>query len=217
VILIAPTTQRTHDPEVLAARIALLEEENRWLKAQLFGRSSEKTAREQINPDQARLFNEIEALAESATLEPEKVTVPAYERTKRGRKKLSAALPRVEIIHDLSEADKLCPVDGTALERIGEETCEQLEIVPARIRVLRHIRYMDASPMARSSRRDDRQIRLQVYIRPVCADRSLRALMDFADPYLISLESSKLGWIFRFGGSRSDLLTITRCSPCATF
>jgi hypothetical protein len=48
-------------------------------------------------------------------------------------------------------------------------------------------------PMARSSRCDDRQIRLQVYIRPVCADRSLRALMDFADPRLISPESSKLG------------------------
>ena len=46
--------------------------------------------------------------------------------------------------------------------------------------------------MARSSRCDFRQIRLQVYIRPVCADRSLLALMDFADPRLISSKSSKL-------------------------
>jgi len=35
-------------------------------------------------------------------------------------------------------------------------------------------------------------MRLQVYIRPVCADRSLLGLMDFADPRLISPESSKL-------------------------
>src|SRR6266853_6543926 len=72
-------------------------------------------------------------------------------------------------------------------------------------------------PMARIIRCDDRQIRLQVYIRPVCADRSLRALMDFADPRLISPKSSKLDQSFRLGGSRSDLFAITRGSPCATF
>jgi ribosome modulation factor len=47
-------------------RNRLLEEENRWLKAQLFGRSSEKTPREQINPDQAWLFNQAESLAHAA-------------------------------------------------------------------------------------------------------------------------------------------------------
>ena len=63
------TLQRM-DPEALAAhvaaleahsrtheeRIGLLEEENRWLKAQLFGRSSEKSAIEDISPDQTWLF-----------------------------------------------------------------------------------------------------------------------------------------------------------------
>jgi hypothetical protein len=42
-------------------RIELLEEENRWLKTQLFGRSSEKTPADERNPDQAWLFNEAEA------------------------------------------------------------------------------------------------------------------------------------------------------------
>ena len=48
------------------ARIGLLEEENRWLKAQLFGRSSEKRTAEDVSPDQARLFNDVEALATAA-------------------------------------------------------------------------------------------------------------------------------------------------------
>ena len=39
--------------EAREERIKLLEEENRWLKAQLFGRSSEKTAAEEISPEQA--------------------------------------------------------------------------------------------------------------------------------------------------------------------
>jgi len=57
-------------------RIELLEEENRWLKAQLFGRSSEKSAAEEINPEQAWLFNEAEALARAAESAPQSITIP---------------------------------------------------------------------------------------------------------------------------------------------
>ncbi len=134
----------------LDERNRLLEEENRWLKAQLFGRSSEKTPIEDRNPDQGWLFNEIEVLAATATDTPETITIPAYDRAKRGRRKLSADLPRVEVVHDLSEADKVCPADGTTLERIGEETAEQLEVIPAQIRVIRHIRPKYACPCCRS-------------------------------------------------------------------
>jgi len=55
------------------------------------------------------------------------------------------------------------------------------------------------------------RLRLQIYIRPVYADRSLRALMDFADPPLIYPKDSKSEETFRFSGSRSDLSAITRC------
>ena len=58
-------------------RIGLLEEENRWLKAQLLGRSSEKTPDEDINPEQAWLFNEAEALAKAAESAPVSVTIPS--------------------------------------------------------------------------------------------------------------------------------------------
>jgi transposase len=150
VIATAPTTLRATDVETLVARVALLEEENGWLKAQLFGRSSEKAVGTETHPNQAWLFNEIEVLAASAKDEPGKVIVPAHQRARRGRKKLSAALPRVEILHDLSETDKVCPADGTVLERIGEETSEQLEFVPAQVRVLRHIRPKYVCPCCRS-------------------------------------------------------------------
>jgi len=131
-------------------RVQLLEEENRWLKAQLFGRSSEKMPAEDRSPDQAWLFNEIEATAAATPDAPETITIPAYERAKRGRKKLAADLPRVEVVHDLSDADKICPTDGTALERIGEETSEQLEFIPAKVRVLKHIRPKYACPCCHS-------------------------------------------------------------------
>lgn len=127
-------------------RIALLEEENRWLKGQLFGRSSEKSPPEDLSPDQGWLFNEAEALARAAESAPQSITIPAHERGRGGRKKLSAAIPRVEVLHDLSAEEKVCAADGTALVRIGEEVSEQLDFKPAVVRVIRHIRPKYACP-----------------------------------------------------------------------
>lgn len=150
----APALLKTTDAEGLVARLAarearigLLEEENRWLKAQLFGRSSEKSKVEDISPDQARLFNEVEALATETA--PPSVTIPTHERRPRGRKKLAAELPRVDVVHDLPDSEKVCATDGTALVRIGEETAEQLDYQPATLRVLRHIRPKYACPCCR--------------------------------------------------------------------
>jgi transposase len=130
-------------------RVRLLEEENRWLKTQLFGRSSEKTPPEEINPDQRWLFNEAEALAKAAEAATASLTIPAYERRKRGRKKLPAELPRVEVVHDLPDSEKVCAADGSALVRIGEEISEQLDFKPAQVRVIRNIRPKYACPGCR--------------------------------------------------------------------
>jgi transposase len=135
--------------EAREERIKLLEEENRWLKAQLFGRSSEKTPAAEVSPDQQRLFNEAETLAQAAQSAPEKILIPAHERKKRGRKRLSPELPRVEVLHDLADHEKVCAKDGTALERIGEEISEQLDYQPAQARVIRHIRPKYSCPCCR--------------------------------------------------------------------
>ena len=46
----------------------------------------------------------------------------------------------------MAEADKVCPHDGSALRLIGTEASEQLDIVPAQIKVLRHLRRKYACP-----------------------------------------------------------------------
>jgi transposase len=144
---ISPTA--SIDPQALLARIELLEQENRWLKAQLFGRTSEKTPLAQRNPDQRGLFDEAEALAQ-AEVTTSRVRVPAHERHRGGRKPLPANLPRTEVIHDLPEEQKICASDGTKLTRIGEETSEQLEFKPAQARVIRHIRPKYACPCCKT-------------------------------------------------------------------
>lgn len=54
------------------------------------------------------------------------------------RKPLPAHLPRDVQMHIPSSCD--CPQCGSALQRIGEDVAEQLEYIPARFKVIRHIR-----------------------------------------------------------------------------
>jgi transposase len=59
---------------------------------------------------------------------------------RRGKcKPLPADLPRIEVIHELPEHELTC-VCGYRKHAIGEETSEQLKIVPMQIRVIKHIR-----------------------------------------------------------------------------
>lgn len=68
----------------------------------------------------------------------EKVEVLAHSRMKTGRKLLPEEFPRVEVIHDLSEEEKVCAC-GAHLTRIGKVVSEKLDIIPTDIRVIRHI------------------------------------------------------------------------------
>ena len=124
----------TRENEGLKARVLTLQEQLNLALARRYAASSEK-----ISPDQYRLFDEAETDTE-AEPEDDEVIVPAHTRKKRGRKKLPETLPRLDVVHELSGGDLVCPHDGATLAEIGEVTSEQLDIIPARIQVIRHIR-----------------------------------------------------------------------------
>lgn len=122
-------------------QILQLREENTLLRQRLFGRKSEQTP-DAATP-QLALFNEAESLAEPLAEAVdadavEEAVVPSTQR--RGKRKpLPAELPRVEVIHELSEHQLTCEC-GCRKHVSGEEVSEQLEIVPMQIRVIRHVR-----------------------------------------------------------------------------
>jgi transposase len=131
----------------LVERNTLLLEEVQWLKSQLFGRSSEKSTAD-VSPDQRMLFNEAEVLAAIAAADEKAGTqsVDAHERhAKPGRKAIPEKFPRKQVIHDIPESEKICPLDGTPLVRIGEEVSEQYEYTPPKLMVLQHVRPKYAS------------------------------------------------------------------------
>jgi len=127
-----------------SSRIVTLQEQLNLALARRFAARSEK-----LSPDQIRLFDEAEseALANGETEagaedadQDDDIDVPAHRRRRGTRKPLPESLPRVEIRHELPEDERCCPHDGRPLQAMGEVVSEQLDIVPATIQVLRHVR-----------------------------------------------------------------------------
>ena len=137
------------------ARIQALLEQIVLARHRQFGVSSE------VLPAQARLFDEADVLASTSTEGQDQVSLPvldsvehktttpaAPKKPARGKRApLPDELQRVDIIHDVAEAQRTCPC-GTPMIAIGEEVSEQLDIVPMQIRVLRHIRKRYGCPQS---------------------------------------------------------------------
>lgn len=123
-------------------QIDALHEEIAYWKDKLYGRKSEKYG--EFERTQMLLFNEAEDGA-IGVLSPEeqatyRIPVRGHHRRKRGvRKPLPASLPRVEVIHDIPQEEKVCDC-GAELLKCGEETKEELEFIPAKLYVVRHVR-----------------------------------------------------------------------------
>jgi transposase len=99
-----------------------------------FARSSESNVLQQ-----EMQFDEAEVVpAEELPKEDNTITV-TYTRNKPKRRTLPDNLPREVIEHDISEEDKLCAC-GCLKVRIGEEITEQLEVIPAKLSVIQHVR-----------------------------------------------------------------------------
>ncbi|MHB8456003.1 MAG: IS66 family transposase [Acidiferrobacterales bacterium] len=122
----------------LQTRVTILQEQLNLALARRYAARSE-----QGSPDQVRLFDEAEVDTTTAQRDvsvAEGVRIAAHTRQKRGRKALPDRLPRVEVRHELPASERYCDRDGAPLTAIGTVVSEQLDIVPAQIRVLRHIR-----------------------------------------------------------------------------
>jgi transposase len=123
-----------HLVERLTEDNRILQEKVNYLLQQRFGAKTES-----VNPNQLSLFDILERppIVES---EPELIDIPQHKRTRKGRSIPSKALPRVIVEHDLTDAEKQCHC-GACLNRIGEETSEQYDVIPAKFQVIRNVRF----------------------------------------------------------------------------
>jgi len=128
----------------LEVKVLTLQEQLNLAIARRYAASSEK-----ISPDQFRLFDEAEVddeiendgILSLLNEDDDATTVVEHTRKKKtGRKPLPDSLVRVDVVHTLSDDERICEHDGNVLNEMGEVISEQLDIIPAKIQVIRHIR-----------------------------------------------------------------------------
>jgi transposase len=110
-----------------------------------YGRSSEK-----MDPNQRLLFQDLidkaipEMPADDDTVDED--SLPTRRGQGHGRRRLPSDLPREKVIHDLPEEEKPCPCCGKLRHIIGKETHEQLDYIPAKVKVIEHVRLTYGCP-----------------------------------------------------------------------
>jgi transposase len=129
--------------QALENQISCYTEQIRLSKVKQFGRKSETI--DQLELTLSFTFDEMdeadrleEVKAEGVQADTETIT---YVRKKKvvGRRIDTSSLPREVVVHDLPEEDKHCSQCGSQLEKFGEDRSEQLEYIPAQVKVIEHI------------------------------------------------------------------------------
>jgi len=129
----------------------VLQEQIAYLTKKLFGTSSEKM---ELFPGQINLFDEAE---QERTTEPEKeTTVSGHTRKVRiTNEEKFRGLPVEEKVIELPVDERACPACGTELAVIGREHVrDELEYIPAKVKVISYYRTTYACPNCRDNAED---------------------------------------------------------------
>ena len=147
--VIAASQAELAEAALLKARLttALLEIERikmqlAVLRRQRYGQSSERLDRD-IDQLELRLEDLEADCGEQAAATgeiPEPNAGPKPSRKPSGRKPLPAHLPREVVVHEPEIACVCGSCDPTRLTKLGETTTEVLDKIPARLKVIQHVR-----------------------------------------------------------------------------
>jgi transposase len=122
----------------LKAKLNWFEEQFRLSQKRRFTSTSEQTSR------QLQLFNEAEAEAKLSLPEPtiEEIT---YRRKKQGHRAAQLKdLPVETIEYRLPPEEQICSCCGHELHEMSTEVRQELKIIPAQVKVVKHVRYIYA-------------------------------------------------------------------------
>jgi len=123
----------------LTAQVNWFMEQFRLAKHRQFGASSERTVTAEQQPS---LFNEAEKEARPEAAEPTVETI-TYKRKKRQGQREEALkdLPVETIEYRLPPEEQVCPNCGGPLHEMSTEVRQELKVIPAQVKVVKHVRY----------------------------------------------------------------------------
>jgi transposase len=135
-------SQQQEELSYYKSEVSRLDELVRHLRRQHFAPTAERIPKEQLG-----LFNEAESIVATSLAEDGEQTVKAHNRRRPKRNALPKDLPRERVVITLEGRDRICPHDGHELKEIGEDVSEQMDIVPAQMKIIETIRKKYACPI----------------------------------------------------------------------
>jgi transposase len=143
--LLEALRKERHDREALQHRMD-------QLLRRLYGPRGER-----VDPNQPLLFASPTAETPAAVAGDNPTLVPedavATPRRGHGRQRLPGHLVREPRVYELTEAERRCPCCGDVRVVVGQQTCEQLDFVPASLRIIEHVKLTYACPRCERQRR----------------------------------------------------------------
>lgn len=124
--------------DALTSQVNTLSELVRHLQQLKFGRSTETLA----NIAQGELFEALPVASDTppaVTVSEDSNEASARRRKRGGRRPLPQTLETRRVVHALLEEDRKCEC-GCVKKKIGEDISEQLDIIPARLVRIEHVR-----------------------------------------------------------------------------
>ena len=131
----------------VAAQKKRLQQSERTIRELLQALKGKK--RERLDSNQLLLFDlgELEQLLEEAAKSDDSAPAKAARRRqKHGRRIIPDNLPTEEVLYELPEEQRLCPIDGKPMPAIRYEVSEQLDYQPAQLKRIQHKRAVYACP-----------------------------------------------------------------------
>jgi transposase len=126
----------------LTAKLNWYQEQFRLAQQKRFGASSEKSDSDQM---ELNLFNEAEVLAAPVAQEPDVETVTySRKKTTGSREEKLDQFPVETVVYELPESEQVCSCCGGALHQMSTETRNEIAVVPAEVKVMRHVRHVYA-------------------------------------------------------------------------
>ena len=144
--LIVEREQLLSRTQHMEARIQELEAQLNWLLEQIklakhrqYGSSSENVA---IQSE--LVFNEAESTLDSTPEVVETETITRVKKRKQPghREEVLKDLPTETIEYRLDEEEQVCKQCGGHMHEMSTETREQIEMIPAQVKLIRHVRYV---------------------------------------------------------------------------
>ena len=124
----------------LTAKVNWFMEQFKLAKRRQFGSSSERTV---STKEQPSLFNEAEKEAEPELKEPTVETITYKRRKRQGqREDMLKDLPVETIEYRLPPEEQVCPNCGGPLHEMSTEVRQELKVIPAQVKIVKHVRYI---------------------------------------------------------------------------